>query len=154
MEIEFSWQIFEKCQISWPQVQWEPSCCMGTDGQTGMTQPIVTFPNYANAPQYIYLFVIYLALWKRTKSNTNFPSNSPQFTKGTAWLESSQLLPACPSGTNGTKTKMNVKYWWEDSDKRKQKLYEQHLSATLVSSTCQQHLSATRVPVAIGPLQN
>jgi hypothetical protein len=44
-----------KCQISWKSVQWEPSCSMGTDGQTDrltdMTKLIVAFRNFANAPK-------------------------------------------------------------------------------------------------------
>jgi hypothetical protein len=37
-----------KHQISWKSVQWEPSCCMRTDGQTDMTNLIVAFRNFAN----------------------------------------------------------------------------------------------------------
>jgi hypothetical protein len=42
-------------------VQWEPSCCMRTDGQTDMTKLIVAFLNFANAPKHVsgaWMFVL------------------------------------------------------------------------------------------------
>jgi hypothetical protein len=37
-------------------VQWGPTA-VRTDRRTGMTKLIVTFPNYANAPKSVYVFV-------------------------------------------------------------------------------------------------
>jgi hypothetical protein len=59
MKLEVSRQIFEKFlkyQISWKSVQWEPSCFMGTDGQTdGRTdrhdEANSRFSQFANAPK-------------------------------------------------------------------------------------------------------
>jgi hypothetical protein len=41
IKLEFSRQIFEKYQISWKSVQWEPICFMRTDGRTDKTKVIV-----------------------------------------------------------------------------------------------------------------
>ena len=46
MELEFPLQIFEtplKCQISFKSFQWEPNCCMRTDGRTDLTKLVVLF---------------------------------------------------------------------------------------------------------------
>jgi hypothetical protein len=40
-----------KYQISRKSVQWEPNCSVRTDGQTDMTQLMVAFRNFANAPK-------------------------------------------------------------------------------------------------------
>jgi hypothetical protein len=37
-----------KYRVSSKSVQWEPSCSTRTDGQTDITELIVTFRNYAN----------------------------------------------------------------------------------------------------------
>ena len=58
MKLEFSWQIFQKkvrYQVSSKYVQSEPSCSTWTDRQTDrqtdMTELIVAFRNFANAPK-------------------------------------------------------------------------------------------------------
>jgi hypothetical protein len=49
MKLEFSRQIYEKLKH---QISWEPVQCesMRTDGQTDMIKLILTFRNFANAP--------------------------------------------------------------------------------------------------------
>jgi len=58
MKLEFSLQVFRKIlkyRISWKSAQWEPSCSMQADGRTeertDVTQLIVAFRNFANAPK-------------------------------------------------------------------------------------------------------
>ena len=54
MKPECSQEIFEKIlqyQISWKSGQWEPSCPMQTDRRTYVTNLIVAFRNFTNAPK-------------------------------------------------------------------------------------------------------
>ena len=54
MKLKFFRQIFEKrlgYQVYSKSVQWEPSCCMRTDGRTNVTKLIVAFRILANAPK-------------------------------------------------------------------------------------------------------
>jgi hypothetical protein len=46
-----------KYQISWKSVHWELSCCMRTDGQTGMPKLIVAFRNFGKAPNKRLFFI-------------------------------------------------------------------------------------------------
>jgi len=48
-----------KHETSWQSAQWEPSCSMRTDGQTGMTKLIVTVRNFATAPKITFLHNTY-----------------------------------------------------------------------------------------------
>jgi hypothetical protein len=78
MKLEFSGQIFEKIfrhEISWKSAQWEPSCPMWTDGQTGMVKLIFAFRNCANAPRNrcILNVVILTSIWKWTKRCIKYP---------------------------------------------------------------------------------